>query len=143
MTAPRITISKDKLGGADVLKTVNAPVPQPGIGQILIRARAAGVNPIDKANRETGLFLGQPPFVLGWDVSGTVEAVGMGVSVHQAGDEGFGMLPFPAAGGCLATFRAPPGPGLRAQARQPHPRGSGRPAAGRADRLAGPGGYRA
>jgi NADPH:quinone reductase-like Zn-dependent oxidoreductase len=108
MTDTMITISQDKLGGADVLKTVNAPVPQPGIGQILIRARAAGVNPIDKANRETGLFLGQPPFVLGWDVSGTVEAVGMGVTVHQAGDEVFGMLPFPGTGGGYAQYVTAP-----------------------------------
>ena len=42
MTDTMITISQDELGGADVLKTVNAPVPQPGIGQILIRVHAAG-----------------------------------------------------------------------------------------------------
>ena len=108
MTDTMITISQDELGGADVLNTVKAPRPQPGIGQILIRVRAAGVNPIDKSNRETGIFLGQPPFVLGWDVSGTVEAVGMGVSVHQAGDEVFGMLPFPGAGGGYAQYVTAP-----------------------------------
>jgi len=108
MTNTMIAISQDELGGAGVLKTVTAPVPQPGIGQILIRARAVGVNPIDKANRETGMFLGQPPFVLGWDVSGTVEAVGMGVTVHQAGDEVFGMLPFPGVGGGYAQYVTTP-----------------------------------
>src|ERR1700761_9322839 len=104
MTDTMIAVSQDELGGADVLKTVPAPVPVPGLGQILIRVRAAGVNPIDRANRETGLFLGQPPFVLGWDVSGTVAAVGFGVSVHQPGDEVFGMLPFPGAGGGYAQY---------------------------------------
>ena len=108
MTDTMITISQNELGGADVLTAVTAPVPQPGIGQILIRARAVGVNPIDKANRETGMFLGQPPFVLGWDVSGTVEAVGMGVTVHQAGDEVFGMLPFPGVGGGYAQYVTTP-----------------------------------
>lgn len=103
-----LSISQDRLGGADVLTPVTTPVPEPGIGQILIRVLAAGVNPIDRTNRETGLFLGQPPFVLGWDVSGIVEAVGMGVTVHQAGDEVFGMLPFPGAGGAYAQYVTAP-----------------------------------
>lgn len=38
------------------------------------------MNPVDVVNRETGMFVGRPPFVLGWDVSGTVAAVGLGVT---------------------------------------------------------------
>ena len=68
-------ISQDTLGGPEVLVSVSLPRPTPGIGEILVRVHAASVNPVDKVNRERGLF-GQPPFVLGYDVSGTVEAVG-------------------------------------------------------------------
>lgn len=39
-------------------------------------------------------FVGEPPFMLGWDVSGGVAAVGLSVSFYQLGDEVFGMLPF-------------------------------------------------
>ncbi|MFJ3419029.1 NADP-dependent oxidoreductase [Streptomyces sp. NPDC086082] len=98
------TISQKALGGPETLQTTTAPIPAPSINQILVRVRAAGVNPIDRTNRETGMFLGEPPFVLGWDVSGTVEAVGAGVTVHQVGDEVFGMLPFPQGHGAYAQY---------------------------------------
>ncbi|WP_460440440.1 NADP-dependent oxidoreductase [Amycolatopsis stemonae] len=108
MTDTMNVISQDRLGGPEVLQLTTAPVPAPGIGQILIRVHAAGVNPIDAAHRRTGMFLGAPPFVLGWDVSGTVAAVGLGVSVHQSGDEVFGMLPFPAGHGAYAEYVVAP-----------------------------------
>jgi NADPH:quinone reductase-like Zn-dependent oxidoreductase len=97
-------VSQDQLGGPGVLKLVTSPVPQPGISEILIRVAAAGVNPIDGANRETGALIGEPPFVLGWDISGSVEAVGPGVTLHQPGDEVFGMLPFPGGHGAYAEY---------------------------------------
>jgi NADPH:quinone reductase-like Zn-dependent oxidoreductase len=74
------------------------------VSEILIRVHAAGVNPIDGANRETGAFVGQPPFVLGWDVSGTVEAVGPGVTLYAPGDDVFGLLPFPQGHGAYAEY---------------------------------------
>ena len=80
-------VSQEELGGPEVLKLVSLPTPEPGVSEILIRVHAAGVNPIDGANRETGALIGQPPFVLGWDVSGTVEAVGPGVTLYKPGDE--------------------------------------------------------
>jgi NADPH:quinone reductase-like Zn-dependent oxidoreductase len=86
-------ISQDKLGGPDVLKAVEVERPEPGIGQILIRVHAAGVNPVDAINRQTGKFVGKPPVILGWDLSDTVEAVGAGVTLYRPGDEVFGMLP--------------------------------------------------
>ena len=108
MTENMIAISQDRFGGAEVLTPVTVPVPKPGINEILIRVHAAGVNPIDKTNRENGIFVGQPPFVLGWDVSGTVAAAGFGVTVHQAGDEVFGMLPFPRGHGAYAEYVVAP-----------------------------------
>jgi len=97
-------VSQEKLGGPDVLEVVSLPTPEPGISEVLVRVHAAGVNPIDGMNRQTGALIGQPPFVLGWDVSGTVEAVGLGVTLYQPGDEVFGMLPFPQGHGAYAEY---------------------------------------
>jgi NADPH:quinone reductase-like Zn-dependent oxidoreductase len=100
-------ISQDRLGGPEVLASVSLPRPTPGIGEVLVRVHAASVNPVDTANRERGLF-GQPPFVLGYDVSGTVEAVGPGVTLYARGDEVFGMLPFPHGHGAHAEYVVAP-----------------------------------
>ena len=101
-------ISQDELGGPEVLKLVTVPTPEPGVSEILIRVHAAGVNPIDGANRQTGAFVGQPPFVLGWDVSGTVETVGPGVTLYEPGDDVFGLLPFPQGHGAYAEYAVGP-----------------------------------
>jgi NADPH:quinone reductase-like Zn-dependent oxidoreductase len=101
-------ISQDELGGPEVLELVTLPTPEPGVGEILVRVHAASVNPVDVMNRESGLFIGQPPFVLGWDVSGTVEAVGLSVTLYAPGDEVFGMLPFPQGHGAYAEYAVGP-----------------------------------
>ncbi|AOP47452.1 NADP-dependent oxidoreductase [Streptomyces lydicus] len=105
-TAPATmrAISQDVLGGPDVLKEVELPRPAPGLSEILIAVRAAGVNPTDWKHRAGGPFLGDPPFVLGWDVSGVVEAVGFGVTLFKPGDEVFGMLPYPHGVGSHAEY---------------------------------------
>jgi NADPH:quinone reductase-like Zn-dependent oxidoreductase len=100
-------ISQDRLGGPEVLAPVSLPTPTPGIGEVRVRVHAASVNPVDKATRERGLF-GQPPFVLGYDVSGTVDAVGPGVTLYARGDEVFGMLPFPHGHGAHAEYVVAP-----------------------------------
>ena len=97
-------VSQDELGGPEVLKLVRLPIPEPGVSEILLRVHAASVNPIDGANRETGAFVGEPPFVLGWDVSGSVEAVGPGVTLYKPGDVVFGLLPFPQGHGAYAEY---------------------------------------
>ena len=101
-------VSQDELGGPEVLKLVTLPTPEPGVSEILIRVHAAGVNPIDGANRQTGAFVGEPPFVLGWDVCGAVEAVGPGVTLYAPGDVVFGMLPFPQGHGAYAEYAVGP-----------------------------------
>ena len=59
-------ISQDVVGGPEVLKEVRLPRPAPGPGEVLVRVHAAGVNPTDWKHRSIpGLFLGEPPFVLG------------------------------------------------------------------------------
>jgi NADPH:quinone reductase-like Zn-dependent oxidoreductase len=67
-------------GGTDSLTIVERPVPEPGVGQVRVRVRSAAVNPVDLVTRagilcEAGLH-GPAPLSLGWDVCGTVDAVG-------------------------------------------------------------------
>ncbi|MFE8990975.1 NADP-dependent oxidoreductase [Streptomyces collinus] len=109
-------ISQDVLGGPEVLKEVQTERPVPKPNEVLVRTRAAGVNPTDWKHRATGGFLGEPPFVLGWDVSGVVEAVGIGVVAFAPGDEVFGMLPYPYGHGSHAEYVISP---VRALARKP------------------------
>ncbi|KOV64712.1 NADP-dependent oxidoreductase [Streptomyces sp. MMG1121] len=97
-------ISQDILGGPEVLKEVQLERPVPGPNQVLVRVRAAGVNPTDWKHRSGGLFLGEPPFVLGWDVSGEVAETGIGVAAFRPGDEVFGMLPYPYGAGSHAEY---------------------------------------
>ncbi|MGW3667022.1 NADP-dependent oxidoreductase [Streptomyces sp. NPDC005141] len=97
-------IGQNVLGGPEVLEEVTLERPAPRPNEILVRVRAAGVNPTDWKHRATGGFLGEPPFVLGWDVSGVVEATGIGVAHVKAGDEVFGMLPYPFGHGSHAEY---------------------------------------
>ncbi|MEV6881779.1 NADP-dependent oxidoreductase [Streptomyces sp. NPDC051135] len=101
-------ISQDVLGGPEVLKEVRPARPEPRPNEVLVRVRAAGVNPTDWKHRAAGGFLGEPPFVLGWDASGTVEAVGVGVAAFRPGDEVFGMLSYPFGHGSHAEYVTAP-----------------------------------
>ena len=101
-------VRQDELGESEVLKLTDVPIPVPGMGEVVVRVHAAGVNPVDVMARQSGVFVGEPPFVLGWDVSGTVETVGLGVTIYQPGDEVFGMLPFPHGHGAYAQYVAAP-----------------------------------
>ncbi|WP_043259476.1 NADP-dependent oxidoreductase [Streptomyces hokutonensis] len=101
-------ITQHVLGGPEVLEVAEVERPAPRANEILIKVRAAGLNPTDWKHRATGGFLGEPPFVLGWDVSGVVEAVGVGVARFKAGDEVFGMLSYPWGHGSHAEYVAAP-----------------------------------
>jgi NADPH2:quinone reductase len=75
-----------QLGGPEVLTYEDAPDPQPGQGQALVRIEAAGVNFIDVYFR-TGLYKGPvPPFVPGQEGAGRVVALGPGVTEVEVGD---------------------------------------------------------
>jgi NADPH:quinone reductase-like Zn-dependent oxidoreductase len=110
-------ISQDALGGPEVLHESELPRPVPGHSQILIAVHASGLNPTDWKHRAHRGFLPEPPFVLGWDVSGVVEAVGFGVTLFKPGDEVFGMLPYPHGVGAHAEYVVGP-----ARAFAPKPR---------------------
>ncbi|TXS56126.1 NADP-dependent oxidoreductase [Streptomyces sp. t39] len=111
-------IGQDVLGGPEVLKIVETERPEPGPSEVLVRVHAAGVNPTDLWHRETGGLLADHPVRLGWDVSGTVEAVGLGVTVYRPGDAVYGMPRLPLPAGAYAEY-------LTAPARQLAPRPAG------------------
>lgn len=74
-------------GGPDVLKLEEVPDPQPGPGQVLVRVKAAGVNPVDTYIRAGGYAVKPPlPYTPGMDAAGDVEAVGEGVTRVSVGD---------------------------------------------------------
>jgi NADPH:quinone reductase-like Zn-dependent oxidoreductase len=101
-------VIQTELGGTEVLRLVETERPEPYYGEVLVRVHAAGVNPVDPAARERGLYIGQPPFTLGWDVSGVVEAVGIGVTRFEVGDAVYGMPRFPHQAGTHAEYVTAP-----------------------------------
>ena len=98
-------------GGPDVLELQEVPIPEPAPTEVLVRVAVAGINPVDwKVREESWLpeLMGEPPFILGWDVAGTVEAVGYGVTRFAAGDEVFGMPWFPRLARAYAEYVTAP-----------------------------------
>ncbi len=83
-------------GGPEVLEVIEVPVPRPGPGQVLIRVRAATVNPVDLVTRSgalaaAGLMAPRAVTGIGWDVAGTIAATGPGVSAFSVGDTVIGL----------------------------------------------------
>ncbi|MFF0545592.1 NADP-dependent oxidoreductase [Nocardia thailandica] len=83
-------------GGPEVLDLIEVPVPEPGPGQVRIRVAAAAVNPVDLATRagvltEAGLMAPRAVTGIGWDVAGTVDAVGADVTGFTPGDAVIGL----------------------------------------------------
>ncbi|WP_290050192.1 NADP-dependent oxidoreductase [Amycolatopsis solani] len=101
-------ITQHAFGGPEVLTVVAAPEPRVLPSEVLVRVEAIGLNPLEPRLR-AGEFplLGPPPFVLGWDVSGVVEAA-PGTWRFRPGDEVFGMPLFPRPAGAYAEFVAAP-----------------------------------
>ncbi|WP_414169300.1 NADP-dependent oxidoreductase [Streptoverticillium reticulum] len=109
-------ISQNTYGGPEVVGETVVERPVPGPSEVLVRVRAAGMNPTDWKHRQRAGFLDRLPLVLGWDVSGVVEEAGLGVTLHEAGDEVFGMLPYPYGVGSFAEYVVAP---ARALVRKP------------------------
>ncbi len=77
-------------GSSEELRYEEAPMPEPGPGDVRIRVHAAAVNPVDWKIREGYLAAALPyamPLTLGWDVSGVVDELGEGVTDFAHGDE--------------------------------------------------------
>jgi NADPH2:quinone reductase len=80
-------IQVHKFGGPEVLELHEVVTPRPTVGEILVRVRAAGVNPYDTYMRN-GTYAIKPslPYTPGSDAAGTVEAVGEGVKKFRGGE---------------------------------------------------------
>ncbi|WP_408959533.1 zinc-binding dehydrogenase [Natrinema sp. 74] len=77
-------------GGTDVFERRDIDRPTPGPTELLVRVHASSVNPVDCKIRQAGSWAGiEPPTVIGYDVSGVVEAVGESVTEFEAGDDVF------------------------------------------------------
>ena len=86
----------DGYGGPEVLVPGSIEVPDPGPRQVRIAVRYAGVGPTDlaiRAGRLAGVFPSPPGTALGFEVAGTVEAVGTDVSGTAVGDDVAAFLP--------------------------------------------------
>jgi NADPH:quinone reductase-like Zn-dependent oxidoreductase len=80
-------------GGPETLKYEDYPAPELKPGEVLVKVAAASINPVDLREREGATKEWRPlrfPAVLGWDVSGTVVALGEGVRDFANGDRVFG-----------------------------------------------------
>lgn len=110
-------IGQQRFGGPEVLETVQGTRPVPDSGEVLLRLGAAAVNPVDcKLRAGRVRFLGDPPFTLGFDISGTVVETGTGVTGMHPGDNVFGMVH--SRTGTYSEFVI-----ARANALAPHPTG--------------------
>jgi NADPH:quinone reductase-like Zn-dependent oxidoreductase len=101
----------DEYGGADRLQVREVDRPEPGPGELRIRVRAAGVNPVDWKIRRGDLRLilrSKLPMILGGDVAGEVDAVGPGVSRFGPGDPVVALLDLARGGGGYAEFAVCP-----------------------------------
>ncbi|MFI2101905.1 NADP-dependent oxidoreductase [Isoptericola sp. NPDC019693] len=113
-------ITYSRFGGSDVLELTEQPDPQAGPDSVVVRVRAASVNPVDWKVREgylAGLLDTQFPVVPGWDVAGVVEQVGLDTPEYEVGDEVYGYVRKDwVHGGTFAELVAAP---VRTLARKP------------------------
>ena len=82
-----------EFGGPEVMRIEDVAAPTAGPGQIVIRVRAIGVNPVDTYIR-SGMYARKPnlPYTPHADVAGVVEAVGDGVTRVKQGDRVYGYM---------------------------------------------------
>ncbi|MFD4861909.1 NADP-dependent oxidoreductase [Streptomyces atratus] len=101
-------VFQKSFGGPEVLEVVETERPRPLPGEVLVKVHASAVNPVDVFVR-SGAFplLGEPPFGVGWDISGVVEEAGPGAR-FEVGDEVYGMPFFPRAATGYAEYVAAP-----------------------------------
>ncbi|MFE6171424.1 NADP-dependent oxidoreductase [Streptomyces sp. NPDC056464] len=88
-------ITLQQYGQPDDLKLVDHPDPKVAPGEVLVRVKAAGVNPVDwklGAGYLDPLMETHFPLIPGWDVAGVVERVGLDVDEFAPGDEVYGYL---------------------------------------------------
>ncbi len=107
------TIQITQSGGVDQLQITETELPTPQANEVLVGVQAISVNPVDFKVRQhenlLSLIYGpQRPAILGWDIAGTVVAVGKAVTQFQVNDRVFGMVNFPGAGNAYAEYVVAP-----------------------------------
>ncbi len=115
-----------QFGGPEALTYEDAPKPEPKDGEVLIKVAAAGINPVDamvEAGAMEHVVKHTLPLVPGWDVAGTVEAFGPGVTGFTTGDAVFACADF-RRDGAYAEYTV-----IAAEALCPKPASIGFPAA--------------
>jgi NADPH2:quinone reductase len=82
-----------EFGAPAVMKLEEVPPPAAGPGQVVVRVKAAGVNPVDTYVR-SGAYARKPalPHTPGFDIAGIIESVGSGVTRVKVGDRVYGFL---------------------------------------------------
>ncbi|GGU74127.1 oxidoreductase [Streptomyces albospinus] len=88
-------INTSSYGGPEVLTFSELPDPKVAPDSVLVRVKAAGVNPVDwkiVAGYLDGIMDTHFPLVPGWDVAGVVEAVGADAEEYEVGDEVIGYV---------------------------------------------------
>lgn len=118
-------------GGPEVLRYEDVEVPVPGPGEVRVLVAGSAFNPADGGMR--GGFLPIPvtlPHIPGYDVSGTVDALGAGVDVLSIGENVIGFLPMGADGSAAQYVIAPAEALVKAPARIPLADAAGLPSVG-------------
>jgi NADPH:quinone reductase-like Zn-dependent oxidoreductase len=95
-----------------VLELQEVERPEPVQTEVLVRVAAAGINPVDYKTRRYGgnpQAVGEPPFILGWDVAGVVEETSRSLTRFAVGDRVFGMPWFPRLARAYAEYVTSPG----------------------------------
>lgn len=99
-------------GGTENFSIEEIAVPEIQPKEVLVKVNAIAINPVDMKTRKGGAFLAklqeQAPVILGWDISGEVQAVGENASSFKPGDQVFGMVNFPGKGSAYAEYVAAP-----------------------------------
>ena len=77
-----------KFGAPDVLEVRETPDPTPGPGEVRVDVKASGLNFAEVMGRQ-GLYpdASKPPIVMGYEVAGTIDAVGEGAPQHRIIEE--------------------------------------------------------
>ena len=105
-----------EVGGIEKLNFSEINIPEIKSDEILIKVKAISINPVDAGVRKNENALrnilkpekDQDYFILGWDISGTVEKKGNDVRNFKEGDEVFGMVNFAGQGKAYAEYVAAP-----------------------------------
>lgn len=103
----------EKAGGVENLLMKEIAQPEINVDEVLVKVAAISINPADTKVKYvegvlTELFGPERPIILGWDIAGSVVAVGQDVTQFKLGDKVFGMVNFPGHGKAYAEFVAAP-----------------------------------